>query len=89
MLCTSELAEALEADRKEKYADLEMFASLSKLSEKVAFEDHVKDTIEDELADTIIRILDICKAKNIDIGKHVELKMKYNAGQEMLHGKKY
>lgn len=55
----------------------------------VNFEACIKDTFEDELADTVIRILDLCGAKGIDIEKHIELKMKYNATREMLHGKKY
>lgn len=54
-----------------------------------AFEIYIKNTFEDELADTIIRILDIYCARNIDIEKHIELKIKYNQSRERLHGKKY
>ena len=57
--------------------------------EKQTFEHHVKDTFEDELADAVIRILDLCGAKGIDIEKHIELKMKYNETRERMHGKKY
>jgi len=57
--------------------------------EKQTFEHYVKDTFEDELADAVIRILDLCGAKGIDIEKHIELKMKYNATRERMHGKKY
>ena len=99
MLCVSELAEAMEADRKSRYADLEAYRSCTMaddiLSEdfdiylESSFEKLIKDTFEDELADTIIRILDICGAKGIDIEKHIELKMKYNATRERMHGKKY
>lgn len=99
MLCVSELSEAMEADRKDTYADLEAFKSCAMaddvLSEdfgiylESSFEKLIKDTFEDELADTIIRILDLCGAKGIDIEKHIELKMKYNQTRERMHGKKY
>lgn len=91
MLCVSELAEAMEADRNGLYADLEL---IEKDKEDFidfiwSFENSIKDTFEDELADTIIRILDLCGAKGIDIEKHIELKMKYNTTRERMHGKKY
>jgi NTP pyrophosphatase (non-canonical NTP hydrolase) len=101
MLITSELSEALEADRKNRYARMDIF--LSKIntlnevySEKVIdsalkyfFEDHIKDTVEDELADALIRILDLCGALGIDIDKHVLYKRLYNSQRENKHGKKY
>lgn len=107
MLCVSELAEAMEADRNESYCKMERFNRILVSSRiinndptytgeitrdqawAVNFETCIKDTFEDELADTVIRILDLCGAKGIDIEKHIELKMKYNATREMLHGKKY
>lgn len=91
MLCVSELAEAMEADRNGLYADLELIEKDKEdfIDFKWSFENSIKDTFEDELADTIIRILDLCGAKGIDIEKHIELKMKYNASRERMHGKKY
>ncbi|WP_332457502.1 hypothetical protein [Petrimonas sp.] len=91
MLCVSELAEAMEADRKDRYADLELIEKDKEdfIDFKWSFENSIKDTFEDELADTIIRILDLCGAKGIDIEKHIELKMKYNATRERMHGKEY
>jgi len=91
MLCVSELAEAMEADRNVLYADLELIEKDKEnfIDFKWSFENSIKDTFEDELADTIIRILDLCGAKGIDIEKHIELKMKYNATRERMHGKKY
>ena len=94
MLCLihSEVSEALEADRKEKH----QFASIkgvigwkSSVDFKHYFEEHTKDTFEDELADTIIRILDLCGMKKIDIESHIEAKMRYNEMREHKHGKKY
>ena len=106
MLCVSELAEAMEADRKGRFAKVDRFEKKLKASRVISenitidgltpekswtakFEECIKDTFEDELADTIIRILDICGARGIDIDKHIELKMKYNATRERMHGKKY
>lgn len=43
------------------------------------FELYIKDTFEDEIADAIIRLLDLSAYLNIDIDKHMELKMKYNS----------
>lgn len=95
MLCVSELAEALEADRKEHYAELsemETFLDTQIFDEKsfnLEFEYRIKNTFEDELADTIIRILDYCGGRNIDIDKYIELKLRYNELRPHKHGKKY
>ena len=44
-----------------------------------AFMHAVELVVEDELADSLIRILDICAFYDIDIDRHVRLKMQYNA----------
>lgn len=54
-----------------------------------AFEMYIKNTFEDELADTVIRVLDLCGYLNIDIERHVKMKMKYNKLREKLYWKKY
>lgn len=105
MLCTSELSEALEADRENRYAKLEEFnlrikqitdsyngESLQEQKDndfKRVFSHKIKDTFEDELADTMIRIMDLAAFKGIDLEKHIELKMKYNSLREYKHGKLY
>ena len=88
MLVVSELGECVEAHRTKTFADLEAFEK-SDLPFKDAFKKHIKDGVEDELADAIIRLLDICEGYDIDIVKHIELKMKYNSKREKLHGKQY
>jgi len=150
MLIVSELGEALEAHMKGRYSDLE-FADMesenhTEKSKIITFERCIKDTFEDELADTVIRIADImgylkynytehgacviawmseniaqkllqiCKHicsihnynpsskdlmiaidlvfmlagdMNIDLDKHIDLKMQYNATRPHKHGKRY
>lgn len=146
MLVITELSEAVEADRKEKKADLNRLESWLKEDKEFFTEPFVwfiKDTVADELADAIIRLLDLAGLRgvhvvyeepysvmlssfnlavymfylstslnsygeldelvsltvgsiealahslNIDIWRHVDLKLKYNATRERLHGKKY
>lgn len=79
MLIISELSEALEADRKRKYANTrplqgdlypEGIVNINKPEVFiVAFEHYVKDTFEDEIADTVIRLLDFAGAEDILIGE--------------------
>lgn len=95
-LIHSELSEALEADRKNMFADLEAFNNQKQITPRTGvdpfldkFEMYIKDTLEDEIADALIRILDLCAARNIDIGNHVRLKMEYNARRPYKHGKEY
>lgn len=92
MLITSELAEALEADRKEKHANIDQFNILinsGELNFSDAFKSTIKDTFEDEIADTMIRLFDLSGLLGIDIEKHIDLKLKYNATRPVRHGKKY
>lgn len=100
MLCVSELSEALEADRKDRRARLDSFQRKQKFrnpdseipeerSFQADFEIYIKDTFEDEIADAVIRLLDLCAYQDINIEKHIELKMRYNAMRPHKHGKKY
>lgn len=62
-LVITELSEAVEADRKGRHADIKTFnAALDGFECEAAFEAYIKDTIEDELADAAIRILDLAGA---------------------------
>jgi len=56
---------------------------------KSQFEKSTKDTFEDELADIMIRVMDLAKFKGINLEEHIKAKMRYNSLREYKHGKKY
>lgn len=88
MLTVSELSEALEALRKNRRANTTNFdLEVSIHGFQTAFKAYIKDTFEDELADALIRILDMCAKYNIDIDFHVQQKMLYNSQRPYKHGK--
>lgn len=95
MLIVSELSEAMEADRKGKFAhpqvweNMEAYENSSNNAWMTAFESHIKDTFQDELADAFIRLLDLSKRYSIDLMKHVQAKHRYNKLRPFMHGKKY
>jgi NTP pyrophosphatase (non-canonical NTP hydrolase) len=104
MLITSEIAEALEADRKGRYSNIEAFeirlqdiyASMPNRTpelEKEAFikcfESNIKDSFFDEIADAVIRIFDLSGYMKADLEKHIKYKMQYNSYREHKHGKNY
>lgn len=90
MLVTSELGEALEAHRKGEFSNWESFyKEENKLGTTESFKIHIKDTFEDEIADAIIRLLDLSARLNIDIEKHINAKVEYNKTRPHLHGKQY
>ena len=69
-LVISELMEAVEADRKGCHADIDAF---NKYYDRIDFEENferqIKDTVEDELADACIRLLDLAGLRNVDLGE--------------------
>ena len=73
MMVITEISEAVEADRKRRYANSTYYRILSeKAMERkgdadyfnvVAFRKVIKDTVEDELSDVVIRLFDLCGAR--------------------------
>lgn len=53
------------------------------------FGENVKDSFEDELADTLIRLLALCGERGIDIERHIYLKALYNELRVELKGQSY
>jgi NTP pyrophosphatase (non-canonical NTP hydrolase) len=78
-LMHSELSEALEEFRNGKGPD-EIYFNPEKPDKPEGF--------SVELADTIIRIFDLCGKLNIDIYKAIKIKMAYNATRPHRHGGK-
>jgi NTP pyrophosphatase (non-canonical NTP hydrolase) len=104
LLIISEVSEATEALRKNHYADKAITDGLKKDLElnhsdeefqlnqgiwKSLFEEKVKSSFEDEIADVAIRLFDLCGGMGIDLEKHIELKMKYNSMRGYKHGKAF
>lgn len=47
------------------------------------------DNFREEIADTFIRLFDLCGYLDIDIEKEIQTKMSRNMDRPRLHGKKY
>lgn len=74
MLIITEISEAVNADRKGKYANIKgweywikKFPIKNNESFISDFECYVKDTVEDELADVVIRCLDFAGLRNFNV----------------------
>ena len=105
LLVVSEITEAQDALRKNKSGMLKAFiqdlqyakvsiSDFEKGNENYQwiinrFETTVKDTFEDEIADTFIRLMDLVGALDIDIDTHIELKRKFNSSRAFKHGKAF
>lgn len=105
MLCVSELSEALEAHSKGRMNRLRVFnqdlgyarVTIEDFTEgnenlpwlKNRFETEIKDTFEDEIADTVIRLLDLSEGLGIDLETHIRLKLQYNKTRPYKHNKAY
>lgn len=73
-LIHSELSEALESDREDNPES----TKIEGFSE-----------LEEELADTIIRIMDTAGERDLDIGSAIVAKMRVNEDRPQKHGKQY
>ena len=94
-LIHSEVSEALEADRRNQYSKIperiweEIEEAPNDKKFRKMFQENCKDRFEDEMADVIIRVLDMCAYLEIDIQKHLKAKIEYNALRPHKHGKRY
>lgn len=87
-LVISEIAEAVEADRKNKHSDVSNYESVMKpvtsvsldwfgnkhertfqWDQATAFQSYMKDTVEDEMADVVIRLADMAGDQMVDFDK--------------------
>jgi NTP pyrophosphatase (non-canonical NTP hydrolase) len=89
MLTVCELAEAIEADREKKWASENEYARYLNNPDPAVFRETIKDTVQDEIADALIRILDFAHKFGIDLDFHVNAKLLYNSSRPHKHGKNY
>ena len=77
MLVITEIAEAVQADRKGLRADREAFDkyALAGLDFVENFERQIKNSVEDELADIVIRLLDYCGMIGINLRRYLPIEM--------------
>lgn len=95
MLIVTEVSEAMEADRIGKRADWSYdnppIIQPEQIDDKKfceLFEKEVKNTFEDEMADIVIRVMDMCAFKGIDLEWHILQKIRYNETRPHKHGGK-
>lgn len=93
LLTITEISEAVEYARKNGIdLSLDPFSELQQLSipEGVdLFEKKYKDTFQDELADTFIRLFDLIGYLDIHIDDWIKAKLAYNRQRPYKHGKKF
>lgn len=76
-MCHSELSEALEESRKGKPIN------------ETYYVEGKMEGIPSELADVVIRIMDICGKYNIDLGQAIVEKHQFNKSRSFKHRKKF
>ena len=97
LLIISELTESMESLRKSRTyrGDNALLDELCTQSEtdpllfQMRFIHHVKDTFEDEIADTFIRLADLCQKLDIDIERFIKMKMSFNSMRSEKHDKNF
>ena len=60
--------------------ELQLYGESYDIAYREMFEDHIKDTVEDELADACIRLLDLAGLRKADLGETNEDELKCSEG---------
>lgn len=87
MLIITEIVEAVQADRKDKHADVSRFKEcqtyynsflppeeIRTIRFREDFEEYIKNSVEDEFADIVIRCLDLAGLRGIDLSPVQDVK---------------
>lgn len=82
-------ATSLDSDEQQMLFLAKLMLVVSECGEvaEAARKPELRDSIPEEFADVIIRVLDMCGAMGIDIGLAVAQKLERNASRPHLHGK--
>lgn len=96
MLVITELAEVVEADRKGKVAQRMMFGMNCDTPQEnpthhwcFCFDQFIKDSVPDELADAVIRLLDLYGLRGIDLDEDVFDEATIQSYSEIYQGKSF
>jgi len=82
LLIHAEVSEAVEADRKNKRSNgnIVLINDMKYDSDFInSYKENTKGSLDEEIADIIIRALDFAAYENIDIAHHIQAKLRYNA----------
>jgi NTP pyrophosphatase (non-canonical NTP hydrolase) len=82
-LVMSEMGEAINADRKGLHAGINGFRMDMKMGIpfKESFENHIKDSVEDEIADIVIRLLDFAGMKGFELNFEENIESSFTISQ--------
>ena len=90
MLLITEIAEAVQADRKNLHADVEAFKKYEEIIDfKENFERQIKNTVEEELSDVVIRCLDFSGLHVFDLQNLFNEPVDGDVLEEMFSGKTF
>jgi NTP pyrophosphatase (non-canonical NTP hydrolase) len=91
MLVVSELSEALEALRNNApRARIDDYkAAIDADGQPHAFKQFIKGSVDEEIADAVIRLFDLAVGLSVDLPEVIKAKMLYNETRERMHGKKF
>ena len=87
-LVMSEMGEAINADQKGMHADAVLLNDdLAKMPFKDSFEAHIKDSVEDEIADIVIRLLDFAGMKGYTLLFDVTAQILFDSKDALIYFK--